>query len=91
VGGWQLAVCSRRFAVGGLQWAVQPGTKLDELEKEAKDAAKEKLGEVVGDKIDSTALKKAQEIIDKNKEAERIKKELEKFNPLKKKKEGGGR
>jgi len=64
--------------------------KLDELEKEAKEAAKEKLGEMVGDKIDSTALKKAQEIIDKNKEAERIKKELEKFNPLKKKKEGGG-
>lgn len=65
--------------------------KLDELEKEVKDAAKEKLNEAVGDKIDSTALKKAQEIIDKNKEAERIKKELEKFNPLKKKKEGGGR
>lgn len=64
------------------------GQKLDELEQKATEAAKEKLGETIGTKVDSAALKKATEIIDKNKEAERIKSELEKFNPLKKKKEG---
>ncbi len=66
------------------------GQKLEEAEQKAKEAAKEKLEDVIGTKVDSTTLKKATDIIDKNKEAERIKQELEKFNPLKKKKEGGG-
>jgi hypothetical protein len=66
------------------------GQKLEEAEQKAKEAAKAKLEETIGSQVDSASLKKAQELIDKNKEAERIKKELEKFNPLKKKKEGGG-
>ncbi len=65
------------------------GQKLEEAEQKVKDAAKEKLEDVIGTKVDSATLKKAGEVLDKNKEAERIKQELEKFNPLKKKKEGG--
>ena len=65
------------------------GQKLEEAEQKAKEAAKAKIEETIGTQVDSAALKKAQELIDKNKEADRIKKELEKFNPLKKKKEGG--
>ena len=75
-------------AVDSLKTAA--GQKLEEAEQKAKEAAKAKLEETIGTQVDSAALKKAQELIDKNKEAERIKKELEKFNPLKKKKEGGG-
>lgn len=64
------------------------GQKIDELEQKATDAAKEKLGDAIGTKVDSAALKKAAELLEQNKEAERIKNELEKFNPFKKKKEG---
>lgn len=63
------------------------GQKLQEIEQQAKETAKEKIGTIAAEKIDSATLKKAQELIDKNKEAERIKQELEKFNPFKKKKE----
>jgi hypothetical protein len=63
------------------------GQKLQEVEQQAKETAKEKIGAIAAEKVDSATLKKAQELIDKNKEAERIKQELEKFNPFKKKKE----
>ncbi|MBX2929926.1 MAG: hypothetical protein KF852_18980 [Saprospiraceae bacterium] len=65
------------------------GQQIEEAGQKAVDAAKDKLGDAVGSSLDSTLQKKAGEIIDKNKEAERIKNELEKFNPLKKKKDGG--
>ncbi len=64
--------------------------KLEEVEQKAREAAKEKVEEVLSNKVDSATLKKATDLIDKSKEAERIKQELERFNPLKKKKEGGG-
>lgn len=64
--------------------------KLEEAEQKAREAVKEKVEEALSNKVDSATLKKATDIIDKSKEAERIKQELERFNPLRKKKEGGG-
>ena len=70
--------------------------KAEELTNQAKDKAgellKDKVGEAVGSTIDSTAKKKLDEVINTktNQSADDIKKELEKFNPFKKKKKEGG-
>lgn len=60
----------------------------EEAERKAKEAAKKKLEEVV----DSSTIKKAEDVLDNvGKDAEdKIKDELDKWNPFNKKKKGGG-
>ncbi len=70
--------------------------KAEELTKQVKDKAgevvKDEVGNVVNTAIDSTSKKKIEEVINTktNQSAEDIKKELDKFNPFKKKKKEGG-
>lgn len=70
--------------------------KAEELTKQVKDKAgevvKDQVGNVVNSAIDSTSKKKIEDVINTktNQSADDIKKELDKFNPFKKKKKEGG-
>lgn len=61
--------------------------KVDEAKDKAVQEAGKVLGEEVSKKVGDEAGKKAEEILNQNKSTEEVKKKLENWNPLKKKKE----